>query len=424
MSRIVAGLKRFGYRMAASTTGRPLVGFTRRGLPVYGIAGGASALQTANAAQQRVARRPQTTSEVPSGPFRRLTHENRVQGFTVTAQAFGALINQPLKAIPGYLRWLDISVRATGGVNGTTTVTAAADAPWNVLSTILLKDAFGQPVVQCGGYELYLLNLYGGQVGFWNSSDPSTTPSFSNVSTGTAGTGNFTFRLRIPLELFDGFASIPAANASAVPSLTIQLAASATVYGVAPGTVPTMTVEVQEAYYPVPNVDPNLAPPDNGSSCQWTQQRIAAQIGSASSYDLLLPPLGSFVTTLILVGRDSTGARVDTVFPAVFGNSLEFDVDGVPYFIEDVGTTIDDMFRNFGVTRPTGVIVYTFRSSEGPAGPVSDLDSGDGWLPTTPGTQIELKSTSQAIGNAPATLDVISGRVYAAGGIPYTHLAE
>lgn len=425
MRSIATAVRRFGYRLAfAWHRQEHLIGYTRRGTPVYALGGGASALTMANASEQRVARRPQTTSEVTSGPFRRLTHPNRVQGYIVTGQAFGALINQPLKAVPGYLRWLDISVNATGGVNGSVTVVATADAPYNVISTILLKDAFGQPIIQCGGYELFLLNTYSGQSGFWNSSSPAAVPSFSAVSVGGAGTGNFTFRLRLPLELFDGFATIPAANASAVPSLTIQLASTATVFSTAPGTPPTMTVEVQEAYYPVPNVDPNLAPPDNGSSCQWTQQRIAAQIGSVSAYDLLLPPLGSFVTTLIMVARDSTGARVDTVYPASFGTPLEFDVDGVPYFIEDIGTTIDDMFRNFGVTRPTGVIVYTFRDSEGPAGPVSDLDSGDGWLPTTPGTQIELKGTSQAIANAPATIDVISGRVYAAGGIPYTHLAS
>ena len=425
MRKLLDRVRHVGYRMAfAWHRQEHLIGFTRKGSPVYGLAGGASPLTMANAGEQRVARRPQTTAEVTSGPFRRLTHPNRIQGFTVTGQAFGALINQPLKAVPGYLRWLDISVRASGGVNGTVTVAASADAPYNAISTILLKDAFGQPIVQCGGYELYVLNLYSGQSGFWNASDPASVPSFSAVSVGTAGTGNFTFRLRIPLELFDGFATIPAANASAVPSLTIQLAASATVYTTPPGTPPTLTVEIQEAYYPVPNVDPNLAPPDNGSSCQWTQQRVAAQIGSVSAFDLVLPPLGSFVTTLIMIGRDSTGARVDTVYPAVFGTALEFDVDGVPYFIEDIGTTIDDMFRNFGVTRPTGVIVYTFRDSEGPAGPVSDLDSGDGWLPTTPGTQIELKGTSQTIGNAPATVDIISGRVYAAGGIPYTHLAS
>lgn len=385
---------------------------------------GASPLQVASPAEQRVARRPQTTNEVSAGPFRRLTRPNRVQGYVVSGQAFSALINQPLKAVPGYLRWLDISVTATGGVNGTITVAASADAPWNVLQTVLLKDAFGQPIVQCGGYELYLINLYGGQTGFWNSSDPALLPSFSAVSVGTAGTGNFTFRLKIPLELFDGFCTIPAANASAVPSLTIQLASAATVYTTAPGTPPTMQLSVFEAYYPVPNSDPNLAPPDNGSSCQWTQQRIASQIGSTSAYDLLLPPLGSFVTTLIFVGRDSTGVRVDTVYPLAFGTPLEFDVDGVPYFIEDIGLPRDEMFQEFGVTRPTGVQVRTFRDSEGPAGPVSDFDSGDGWLPTTPGTQIELKSTAQAIGNAPATIDVLSGRVYAAGGIPYTHLAS
>lgn len=427
MRRFLKAVQRVGFGLAGSwlhNAPRSVIGYTANGTAVLAISGGANGLQQAAASQGRVARRPQTTDGVAEGPFRRLTRPNRVQGYVVTGQTFGSLINQPLKAVPGFLRWLDIGITATGGVNGSVTVAAAADAPYNVISTILLKDAFGQPIIQCGGYELFLINIYSGQHGFWNASSPAALPSFSAVSVGGSGTGNFTFRLTLPLELFDGFTSISAANASAVPSLTINLAASGTVYTTAPGTPPTMTVEVQQAYYPVPQTDPNLTPPDNGSSCQWVQQRIAAQVASASAYDLLFPPLGSFVTTMILVARDSTGARVDTVYPAAFGTPLELDVDGVPYFIEDIGLTIDNMFENFGVTRPTGVIVYTFRDSEGPAGPVSDLDSGDGWLPTTPGTQIELKSTSQTVSNAPATVDILSGRVYAAGGVPYTHLAE
>lgn len=426
VGKITAAIRRLGYRMAGvfHETSH-VIGYTRKGRPVYGIAGGSPlAIQSANASQQRVARRPQTTGEAPGpGPFRRFTRPSRVQGYNLSGLAFGDLINQPLKAVPGYLRWLDIAVRASGGVNGTTTVAAAADAPYNVIQNLLLKDAFGQPIVQINGYELFLINLYGGQTGFWNAASPAALPSFSAVSEGTAGTGNFTFRLKVPLELFDGFASIPMANASAVPSLTIQLAAATTVYTTPPGTPPTLTVEVQEAYYPVPLVDPNLTPPDNGSSCQWTQQRVPAQVGSAAFYDLQLPPLGSFVTTMIFVARDSTGARVDTVYPAAFG-TIEVDVDGVPMWIEDISTRYDEMFQEYGLTRPTGVLVYTFRDSEGPAGPVSDFDSGDGWLPTTPGTLIELKGTSQVIGNAPATVDLVTARVYAAGGIPYTHLGE
>lgn len=384
----------------------------------------ASPLGVANAAEQRVARRPQTSEPVPGpGPFRRHTRPARVIAFTRSFSGagggFGQVINDPLKAVPGYLRWLDVRVTASGGAAGDHSAVAAADAPYNVISNLLLRDAFGQPIVQINGYELHLANAYGGQTGFWNSSLPSALPSWSAMDTG----GNFTFRVKVPLELFDGFACIPAANQSAIPSLTIQLAASATVYGTAPDTLPALACTVQEAYYPIPLDDPNLAPPDNGSSAQWNQQRIAAGIGSASAYDLALPPLGSFVTTMIFVGRDSTGARVDTTYPGSTG-TLELDVDGVPLFTEEVGSRTDEMFQEFGITRPTGVMVYTFRDSEGPAGPVSDFDSGDGWLPTTPGSLIELKATAQSISNAPATLDVVSCRVYAAGGIPYTHLAS
>lgn len=387
-------------------------------LPVMLVLG-ISPLTAANASQQRVARRPQTSEPVSGpGPFRRHTRPSRVQGYTTSGLAYSALVNQPLKAVPGYLRWLDVRVTASGGTGGSAVL--AADGPYSAIQNLLFKDAFGQPVLQMNGFELFLLNIYSGQHGFWNASSPAALPSFAAVD----ANGNFSFRLRIPLELFDGFCTIPGANSSATPSLTIQLAASAAIFATPPATLqPTFAVTIQESYYPVPLDDPNLAPPDNGSSCQWTQQRVPAMIGSGTTYDLILPPLGSFVTTLIFVARDSTGARVDTVWPSV-NNTFEFDVDGVPMWLEEMGSRFDEMFQEFGVARPTGVLVYTFRDSEGPAGPVSDFDSGDGWLPTTPGSLLELRGTAQAIGNAPATVDVVSGRVYAAGGIPYTHLAE
>lgn len=422
--RIVAPVASPSHRRSPARRARPSEGGKVRRLltlalsfPVL-LVFGVSPLTAANASQQRVARRPQTSEPVTGpGPFRRHTRPSRVQGYTTSGLAFAALVNQPLKAIPGYLRWLDVRVTASGGTG--VAAVAQADAPYSVIQNLLLKDAFGQPIVQINGYELFLLNIYSGQHGFWNASSPAALPSFTTVGTD----GNFSFRLRVPLELFDGFCTIPGANSSATPSLTIQLAATAAVYSTLPTGVPTLAVTVQEAYYPVPLDDPNLAPPDNGSSCQWTQQRIPASVGSATAYDLILPPLGSFVTTLIFVARDSTGARVDTVWPAV-NNTFEFDVDGVPMWLEETGSRYDEMFQEFGVARPTGVLVYTFRDSEGPAGPVSDFDSGDGWLPTTPGSLLELKAVAQAIGNAPATVDVVSGRVYAAGGIPYTHLAE
>lgn len=383
----------------------------------------ASPLQAANAQDQRVGRQPQTT-EAPAagGPFLRHTRESKVQGFVTSGVAFGNLINLPLKAVPGYLRYLAIEVIASGGAGAT--LAAQADGPYNVFQSILFKDAFGQPILQGGGYELLkLVAMYSGQHGFYNTSDPANLPSFSAVN---ASTGAFTFRSRLPLELFDGFCSIAGANASAVPSLTLTLNAAASVLSGTITTAPTVEVIAEEAYYAVPLDDPNLAPPDNGSSHQWSQMTLATQLtGTSQSARLQLPPLGSYVTTMIAVFRDGNGARTDNILPA--GTStVELWVDNVPLLIETVDARIDHMYQLFGVTRPAGVLVWSFRTSVANFGPVSAIDNGDLFLPTTPGTQVEIVSGAwgRTSYTGTATVTLLVGRVYAAGGIPYTHLAD
>jgi len=383
----------------------------------------ASVLETADAQEQRVGRKPQTTTPTTAGgPFLRHTRVAVAEGINISGQAFGTLVNQPLKAVPGYLRFLDVEVIASGGT--TTGAAAQADGEFNVFQNVLFKDAFGQPVIQGGGYEiLQLVAIYSGQHGFWNASAPSALPSYSTVA---AGTGAFTFRSRLPLELFDGFCSIAGANASAVPSLSITLNTAANVISGTITVAPTLQVIVEEAYYAVPLDDPALGPPDNGSSHQWSQQTIPQGIsGTSVAARLTLPPLGSYVTTLIFVFRDGAGARDDDILPANTSN-IELWVDGVPYMIEKVATRIDRMFQYHGVTRPAGVLVYSFRDSVANFGPVNAVDTGDLYLPTTPGTQVELVSSAwgRAAFTGTAAITVVSGRVYAAGGIPYTHLAS
>lgn len=387
--------------------------------------GAASVLQAASPAEGRVARRPQTTTPdetAAGGPFMRHTRDSRIEGFVSSGVAYSGLVNNSLKPAPGYLRYLDVYIAAAAGT--TTDAAFQADGPYNVAQNIMFKDAFGQPIIQGGGYEiLKLVAMYSGQHGFWDSSDPANLPSFSTV---VAGTGAYAFRSRIPLELFDGFCAIAGSNATAVPQLSVNLAAGATVLSGTLTSLGTLTTKIQESYYAVPLDDPALAPPDNGSSHQWSQQTIAnALSGVGQAASLALPPQGSYVTTLIFVFRDAAGVRQDLILPAGTSN-VELWVDGVPVFIEDVDTRIDLMFQMFGVTRPAGVLVYSFRNAVANFGPISSLDTGDLFLPTTAGTLIELRSAAwgRSAYTGPASVTVISGRVYARGGIPYTHLAD
>jgi hypothetical protein len=362
---------------------------------------------------------PQTTTSPSSTtdvPFARLSREMEILGPDQAGFAFGALWTPILKPVGGYMQKLRLGAIATGGAGAG--AVGSADSPYNLYQNIFLRDPFGQPVIQCDGYSLFLINMYGGQSGMLSfGNNPATMPSFSAI----AGTGGgFTLWMDIPLELdSSGYGSLASMNASSQPQLQIQLNPSATFYTTPPATtLPTMELIANEEFWSAPVDHPEIAPPDVGSSGQWSVARAQSAVASAAYQRIVLPRVGTWIHTLILVLRDSTNARVDN-WPLT---DLTLWVDGVPIIFERFAERTDKMFRQFGVTRPTGVIVYTFRDSVQSA--VSTADTYDCLLPTTPATLLEVAGTFQTITNAPATITAITGEVFPVGGIPYTHLAS
>lgn len=329
-------------------------------------------------------------------------------GFTQPGNAFGALISKPLKPTPGYLRGLWIVVQATGG--GGSAATYFPDSPYNVIQSVQLRDAFGTVVFQTDGYGLYLIHLYSGQVGANGFQNPASDSWF----VATATTGNFTFALYLPLE-FDpdtAYTALPAMNAAAEMTLSIQLNPAATVYNAQPTTAPTVEIDVYQEYWATPITDPNLTPPDDGSSHQWTQSQGNVPIGSAGNARVQLPDVGTYLSAIILVFRDSTNARIDTPF----SSDIELWVDGVPVRIEHPKVLQSRMYRQFGITRPTGVAVYTFRDSVGWAVNVDDMEL---LLPTTPGTLLEVFSGAWGtFSNSPATVNTYTGKLYPVNEVP------
>lgn len=375
-----------------------------------------STLQVANPSISTVSRQPQTTgTPTTSGnvPFARLSRHMQIQGPSQSGTAFGALWTPTLKPVGGYLRKLRFTIQAVSA--GATAATAAADAPYNVIQNLLLRDPFGQPIVQGDGFSLYLVNIYSGQsgmLGFGNN--PATMPSYSAVS---ATTGAFTFAIDIPFESdSSGYGSLASMNASAQPQLQVNLNTSANVYSAITGSAPTLTLTVDEPYWGAPVDQPQIGPPDVGSSVQWSVARAQGTVASGAYQRIVLPRVGTWIHTLILVLRDSTNARIDQ-WPT---SDLALWIDGVPILMESANERYDAMYRQFGVTRPTGVIVYTFRDSVQQA--VSGADTYDLLLPTTPATLLEIGGTFGTISNAPATITAITGELYPVGGVPYTHL--
>jgi hypothetical protein len=376
-------------------------------------------LQTANPSMGTVSRQPQTTGQAASAgqaPFTRLSRQGQILGPAQAGQAYSSLWTPILKPVGGYLRQLVLTVTSvTGGA--LTGAAVQADAPYNVIQNLFLRDPFGQPVIQAGGYSLYLINVYGGQYGMLGfGNNLSTMPSYTAPN---AATGAFQFRMNIPLEMdSSGYGSLPSMNAASQPQLQIQWNPSTTVFGAHTGTDPTLTTSANETFWMAPVDHPEIAPPDVGSSGQWSEARAAAGVASQQFQRIQLPRVGTFIHTLILRLIDSTGVRVEA-WPT---SDLTLWVDGVPVLFEALLDRRDKMFAQAGVTAPTGVINYSFRDSVQTA--VSTADTYDLLLPTTPATLLEVSGTFGTITNAPATILAVTGELFPVGGIPYNHLAS
>jgi len=187
---------------------------------------------------------------------------------------------------------------------------------------------------------------------------------------------------------------------------------------------PTLSLALDEPFWMAPVDNPQAAPADVGSSAQWSVVRAAAGVSSSAYQRIQLPRVGTYIHTLILVLRDSTGARI----PAWPTSDLTLWFDGVPILMETLNERYDKMYEQFGDQQatfgsyaPTGVIVYTFRNSIQSF--VSNGDTYDLLAPTTPATLLEVAGTFGTISNAPATITTIVGELFPLGGIPYTHLA-
>lgn len=376
---------------------------------------GASTVQVAPA-QEAGRPQPQTTIEPPGGPFIRHSQPGRRLIYDQTGTALGGQITTPIPSTPGYLRGFRVRMQGTGGSGTGTAAATAADNPWNVVSLVTVKDAFGTVLLSGGGIEiLKFVPKYGGQFGLFALSDPANLPNFSQV----ASTGNFTFQTMLPFEFAKAYGVISGANASLLPQITWQL--NPAPYGTAPGTLPTVETIVEGDFYWLPE-GVEIEPPGLGTTCQWVLQQCNPTIGSGSTARVMLPRLGGFLTTLIFILRDSTGARIDP-FSGQTNPRFRIYIDGVPV-TDTLWTTFqDDMQIQFAGaatgqwSRDTGVWAWTRKLSVSQVS-LGLFDTGEAFLSTNPGTAVEVEASNWGtITNTPAVLNALVGQVVPTGSI-------
>lgn len=261
----------------------------------------------------------------PSVPFPIASLKRIRQAFDTGNLAPGQSVAAiELPAAGGFLRFLELVVTGTTAGNSAA-VTFQPDAPFNALSFIeFLPPSGDPPIVPHTGYQLFLWNKYGAFSQQPPFADPRRDPNFSaTVNTGATG-GSFAFTLRLPFEIdpASGFCSITNSAANKSYLLNLTVAASGTIYAVAPTVAPAVRVVGWMYYWDEP-----AAQTRQGS--QQTPGPIG--LGSFSQLRLDQPPItagdkyikvnnaGPVLRSLGVTLRTNTSAReADANFPATW----------------------------------------------------------------------------------------------------------
>ena len=370
---------------------------------------------------------PQTTAEPQGGPFIRHAPKGRRPIYDTNA-TYGQYFGPPIVAAPGWYTGYRLQIVGGAGASGGTVQATQAgdDAPESIVSLLQVKDAWGTNLLSGPGMEmLRLVQMLSGQFGVNAAGpgvrDPWNLPSRVAV---TAATGAFTIDTFLPFEFTTAYGVIAAANAALLPSVQFTMNTISALFGTI--TTPPTTAEIvlDADFYWLPDVPAD--PPGIGTTCQWIYQPCNPPIPSVASQRVQLPRLGGYLTVLGLDLRDSTNRRIDgwAARPGVF-------IDGVEQINTRLTTWYDDIAIAMGLggltnaaqttagtaysPRPTGLLAINRKTSLAQAD-LGLLDTGEKFLSTNPGTQVELNGAPWAtITNTPATLNAIIGQIVPSG---------
>lgn len=304
----------------------------------------------------------------------------------------------------GYLSSLIFTETGSGG-SGATTVTANADAPWNLFANVLFTDVNGTPIVNLDGYALYLAMTFGG---YRNYRYDQSTFGFTAIATGASASGNFKYKFEIPCEFAtDALGCLPNMDASAQYRVNLTYNGPSTFYGTAPTNVPSITslLELQARTRPAATSmygEPqSTQPPASGTVQYWTSQTFNLSSGQNT---LQLTRVGNFIRNHILVFRDATGSRANADSTGVTPTTIEFDWDAGIRYKENVDSIREKNYLSYGWDVPAGVVI--FPNTLDPEW-IPGHEYGQQWMPTVGSTLLKLQFSNSAAG----TLQVITNDI-------------
>lgn len=335
-------------------------------------------------------------------PFIRASDENLQPGNLdkTTAVLSANAIDLGITDVPayGFLRWLYILVQATGGTG--VAAIAHEDAPYNVLQNITLAEPNGATIVQLdSGYDLYLANKVGGYLPAI-AADPKSSPNFSDIA--GSGPGNFTFMLRIPVEVSgrDGLGALPNQDSAGQFKLRATVAPDTVVYTTPPTTRPVLRVRAWMAAWDQPaassaGMNNEVTPRAVGTTSFWVKQSgITVNSGQNT---IELKRKGNFLRQIIFVlraGGPATRAAAEANWPT----ETRFLRDAFParYYLNEIWK--EQMFERTGYSGtgnaarqlPNGVRFHDYMHEfDGELG----RENRDLWQPSRGSTRLELQGS-------------------------------
>lgn len=246
-------------------------------------------------------------------PFHQASHRAEEPAFTnEITPGTGTTTVGPL-ALPaqGYLDKVVIDVEASGGVEGSATV--SSDFPFNILSLVRLQDSNSATITELSGFNLLLAMTYGG---FAGCPDPRNYPQYS------ANKGNPKFVLKLPVGLNPmGLGVLANQSSSSAFKLTYVVAAKTEIWGTQPTTIPKFTIRVTNELMTLPPSSDSLGrpqqqvPPYNGTAQYFrVQPNVSVAAGNNQTR---VTDTGNMLRMLGFIARKS-GVRSEEPFPDPF----------------------------------------------------------------------------------------------------------
>jgi hypothetical protein len=373
------------------------------------IAGGAGPMaQQAPRQQGPAASAP--TAQPQMVPFDQASHRGYEEG-PIIVKTPGAAAQQegpiPLPA-QGFLRAVLLTITPSGGNAEEGEV--GGDFPWNCLNLVRLQDTNGAPLCELSGYNLFLMNVYGG---FAGSPDPRNDPDFTKTTILPS------FALRIPIEIApNGLGSLANQSSSAAYKLTIIVAALSEIYKKSPKEAPKLTIKTFMEFWTLPAAQDMLGraqqrtPPYHGTAQYFSQQmNNSLNVGQQGTK---ITDTGSLIRTLAFVTRKS-GARTDAVYPDPW--TLNWDSRLLQVASARLLRKLMREYVSQLAERDTGVFVWGFSYGKGRYFGDSAINS---WLPTVSATRLELVGPSAEAG----TVDIVANTVSVAETNPAARAVE